>query len=192
MVAFVETREETWKGVLYVMLMLATSLLQTVFLGQYFHRMFAIAMRCKSTVMNAIYRKALLVSNAARKESTVGEIVNLMSVDAQNILELVPFLNMLWSTPFQISLGFYFLWQTMGAAVLAGIALLLLLIPVNSWLSARVKRLQIGQMKNKDQRVKLMNEILGGIKVRPFPLLWRIYPWKNGEFLLEFGKNCKF
>jgi ATP-binding cassette, subfamily C (CFTR/MRP), member 1 len=161
----VEHQEETWKGVMYVSLMISTSILQTIFLGQYFHHNFGIAMRVKSTIMNAIYRKALVVSAAARKESTVGEIVNLMSVDAQTIMELIPFLNMLWSTPFQVGLAFYFLWQTMGVAVLVGLGLLLLLIPINSWLSSRVKKLQIGQMKNKDHRVKLMNEILNGIRV---------------------------
>lgn len=64
--------------------------------------------------MNTIYLKALKLSNAARKESTVGEIVNLMSVDAQRFMDLVVYLNMIWSAPLQIALALYFLWQTLG------------------------------------------------------------------------------
>ncbi|KAG8311146.1 Canalicular multispecific organic anion transporter 1 [Homalodisca vitripennis] len=108
--------------------------------------------------------QALRISNTARKESTVGEVVNLMSVDAQRFMDLTAYLNMLWSAPLQISLALYFLWQTLGPSVLAGLAVMIILIPVNGWVANKVKNLQIKQMKNKDERVKLMNEILSGIK----------------------------
>lgn len=54
------------------------------------------------------------MSNTARKESTVGEIVNLMSVDAQRFTDLTTYLNMIWSAPLQIALALYFLWETLG------------------------------------------------------------------------------
>lgn len=41
----------------------------------------------------------------------MGEIVNLMSVDAQRFMDLAPFLNLVWSAPLQIILAIYFLWQ---------------------------------------------------------------------------------
>lgn len=55
--------------------------------------------------------QALVITNAAKRSSTVGEIVNLMSVDAQRFMDLTTFLNMLWSAPLQIILALYFLWQ---------------------------------------------------------------------------------
>lgn len=54
---------------------------------------------------------------------------------------------------------------TVGVAVFAGLAVMILLIPVNGVLANMTKKLQIKQMKNKDRRVKMMNEILSGIKV---------------------------
>lgn len=54
------------------------------------------------------------MSNSSRKESTVGEIVNLMSVDAQRFIDLTAYLNMIWSAPLQIALALYFLWDTLG------------------------------------------------------------------------------
>lgn len=53
----------------------------------------------------------------------------------------------------------------------AGLAVMIILIPVNGVVASRVKTLQIKQMKNKDERVKLMNEILSGIKVRSMNFL---------------------
>jgi ATP-binding cassette subfamily C (CFTR/MRP) protein 1 len=46
-----------------------------------------------------------------------------------------------------------------GPSVLAGLAVMIILIPVNGVIANRVKTLQIKQMKNKDERVKLMNEV---------------------------------
>lgn len=55
--------------------------------------------------------QSLVITNSAKRSSTVGEIVNLMSVDAQRFMDLVTFLNMLWSAPLQTCLALYFLWQ---------------------------------------------------------------------------------
>jgi ATP-binding cassette, subfamily C (CFTR/MRP), member 1 len=59
-----------------------------------------------------------------------------------------------------------------GPSVFAGLAVMIILIPVNGFIANRIKTLQIRQMKNKDQRVKLMNEILSGIKVL------KLYAWE--------------
>ena len=53
----------------------------------------------------------------------------------------------------------------------AGLAVMILLMPVNGFIANATKKLQLQQMKYKDQRVKLMNEILSGIKVRGRPVL---------------------
>ena len=52
-----------------------------------------------------------------------------------------------------------------GPSVLAGLLMMILLIPLNLVISRFQKKLELSQMKTKDQRVKMMNEILNGIKV---------------------------
>lgn len=47
-----------------------------------------------------------------------------------------------------------------------------MLISVNGVIANKAKNLQIKQMKNKDERVKLMNEVLNGIKVL------KLYAWE--------------
>uniref|UniRef100_A0A6M2DRX2 ABC-type glutathione-S-conjugate transporter n=1 Tax=Xenopsylla cheopis TaxID=163159 RepID=A0A6M2DRX2_XENCH len=164
--------EELWKGYFYAALLFLTATIQTLVLSQYFNRMFLVGMRIRTALISAIYRKALRMSNSAKKESTVGEIVNLMAVDAQRFIDLVAYINMLWSAPLQIILCMYFLWEILGPSVLAGLAVMIILIPVNGVIANKVKTLQIRQMKNKDERVKLMNEVLSGIKVL------KLYAWE--------------
>lgn len=60
------------------------------------------------------------MNNEARKTSTVGEIVNLMSVDCQRMQDLSGYLWMIWSAPVQITLAMYLLWVQLGPSVLAG------------------------------------------------------------------------
>ncbi|GLV32342.1 Multidrug-Resistance like Protein 1 [Carabus blaptoides fortunei] len=172
LISFIEGNQSMWKGYLYAVLMLITAMVQTLILSQYFNRMFLVGLRIRTALISAIYRKAMCMSNSARKENTVGEIVNLMSVDAQRFIELTAYLNMIWSAPLQIALALYFLWNTLGPSVLAGLAVMIFLIPINGYIANKVKTLQIRQMKNKDERVKLMNEVLSGIKVL------KLYAWE--------------
>ncbi|KAL1139319.1 hypothetical protein AAG570_006305 [Ranatra chinensis] len=172
LIAFVESNEYQWRGYFYAVLLFLTASIQTLLLSQYFNRMFLVGIRIRTALISAIYRKALRLSNSARKESTVGEIVNLMAVDAQRFMDLTTYLNLLWSAPLQIALALYFLWEVLGPSVFAGLAVMIVLIPVNGYIAAKVKSLQIRQMKNKDERVKMMNEILSGIKVL------KLYAWE--------------
>ncbi|XP_072401346.1 multidrug resistance-associated protein 1 isoform X12 [Diabrotica undecimpunctata] len=173
LISYTRFNQEMWKGYFYAILLFITATIQTLFLAQYFNRMFVVGMRIRTVLVSTIYRKALKISNSARKESTVGEIVNLMAVDAQKFMDLIGYLNMIWSAPLQICLSLYFLWKELGPSVLAGLAVMIILIPVNGFIANKIKKLQVKQMKNKDERVKLMNEILNGIKVL------KLYAWEH-------------
>ena len=110
--------------------------------------------------------QALKLSNKARQTSTVGEIVNLMSVDAQRFMDTVTYIHMMWSAPLQIILSLIFLYLTMGPSIFAGFGVMLIMIPVNGVLASQARKFQVRQMKQKDVRIKLVNEVLNGIKVR--------------------------
>ena len=87
--------------------------------------------------------QALCLSSLARKSSTTGEIVNLMAIDAQRFMDLTTYLHILWSGPFQISLSIIFLYQTMGASSFAGVALMVLMMPLNAVMGYAGKRYQV-------------------------------------------------
>uniref|UniRef100_A0A8C6UP06 Multidrug resistance-associated protein 1 n=1 Tax=Neogobius melanostomus TaxID=47308 RepID=A0A8C6UP06_9GOBI len=165
LISFINSPDSpSWHGFFYTGLLFVCTCFQSLILQQYFHVCFVSGMRVRSAIIGAVYRKALVISNAARRSSTVGEIVNLMSVDAQRFMDLSAYINMIWSAPLQVVLALYFLWETLGPSVLAGVAVMLLMVPVNAFI--------VAQMKSKDGRIKLMNEMLNGIKVL------KLYAWE--------------
>uniref|UniRef100_A0A8C2GQ22 Multidrug resistance-associated protein 1 n=1 Tax=Cyprinus carpio TaxID=7962 RepID=A0A8C2GQ22_CYPCA len=162
----------SWHGYFYTTLLLVCTCVQTLILQKYFHVCFVTGMRLRTAIVGAVYRKALVITNAARRTSTVGEIVNLMSVDAQRFMDLITYINMIWSAPLQVILALYFLWQNLGPSVLAGVAVMVLMVPLNAVIAMKTKTYQVAQMKSKDNRIKLMNEVLNGIKVL------KLYAWE--------------
>jgi len=67
------------------------------------------------------------MSNDARRSTTTGEIVNLMSVDA----DASAYLWLLWSCPLQITVALVFLYMVLGVSTFAGFAVMVILFPVN-------------------------------------------------------------
>lgn len=68
--------------------------------------------------------------------------MNLMSVDAQRLMDLLTYVNVLWSGPLQIILALYFLYNTMGVSILAGLGVMVLFIPSNLFISRFLRKLQ--------------------------------------------------
>ncbi|KRX46631.1 Multidrug resistance-associated protein 1 [Trichinella murrelli] len=179
LIKFVEnTNEPVWKGYFYSVLMFASALIFTVLTQYHFHMVYQLSIKVRSTLVSALFTKSLRLSNAARRQSTIGEVVNLMSVDVQRFTDVVLYISMIGSAPYQILLSVYFLWEVIGASVLSGVGFLILLIPLNYFISSKQNKLQVSQMKYKDERMKLVNEILNGIKVL------KLYAWE-----MAFGKQ---
>lgn len=70
------------------------------------------------------------MSKTALGETTVGQVVNLLSNDVNRFDVIVIFLNYLWMGPLQTIIVTYFLWREIGASSIIGVAILLLLIPL--------------------------------------------------------------
>lgn len=64
--------------------------------------MFRIGIKFQTTLMAAVYRKTLSLSNNARRSKTVGEIVNLMSIDVERFQAVTPQIQQFWSCPYQV------------------------------------------------------------------------------------------
>lgn len=121
-------------------------------------------MHIKAGLSSAIYKKSLKLSNEGRSSKTTGDIVNYMAVDAQRLQDLTQFAQQVWSAPFQIIICMVSLYQLVGWSMLAGIGVMIVMIPVNGIIARFMKRLQKQQMKNKDSRSRLIAEIINNMK----------------------------
>lgn len=171
LIEFVDGNEPVWKGYLYAVAVFLCATLQTLLIGQYFFKVSIVGLKINSALSSMVYKKALSLSNEARKQSTVGEIMNLMSTDVSRFSDLM-YINMIWSAPLQIALAMYFLWGVLGPSVLAGLAVIIVLMPFNGIVAALQDKLQTKLMKYKDERIKLSSEVLNGIKVL------KMYGWE--------------
>ena len=58
------------------------------------------------------------------------------------------------SSPLSIGLSLYFLYGYLGVASFAGLAVMVVLIPINAVLSSRLRKYQFANMKTKDKRIR--------------------------------------
>ncbi|KAG1678463.1 Multidrug resistance-associated protein 1 [Nymphon striatum] len=115
---------------------------------------------------------ALKLSSSAKIDWTTGEVINLVSVDAQRIYEGTQF-TFLWITgTIYLVFSMYFLFTVLGLATLAGVGVFIVIIPVNISLSKLVDIIQTELLKIKDERVKMISEVLSGMKVL------KLYAWE--------------
>ncbi|KAF5404162.1 Multidrug resistance-associated protein 1 [Paragonimus heterotremus] len=152
-----------WHGYFYAVCLPVVGFLRTILFQQQFHHSYILGMKCRTAVTGFVYRKALKLSNTARKVATVGEIVNLMSVDAQRLQDAAIMIHMAWSAPVLIIVSLVLIYVLLGWAVLAGFLLAVLIIPVNVF----------QMMKVKDERIKLLEQTFTGIKVI------KMYAWEK-------------
>ncbi|ESO93730.1 hypothetical protein LOTGIDRAFT_105097, partial [Lottia gigantea] len=167
MITYIENRgnESKWKGYVYVAGFSLVSFTTSAIYNQSFFRSLNLAMNIKSALVAAVYRKSLTMNSDARKMFTVGAIVNLVSGDCKKLSEIVTFLWMIWSCPLQICIALYLLYQTLGVSFVAGLGVILMVIPLNSVLSTATKKIHSELLTIKDSRLKITNEVLNGIKV---------------------------
>ncbi|KAG6375249.1 ABC transporter type 1, transmembrane domain-containing protein [Boletus reticuloceps] len=150
-------------GYAIAMLMFVASMIQTIIVHQYFQLCFETGMRVRAGLVTAIYKKALVLSSDERGRTT-GDIVNLMSVDATRMQDLCTYGLIAISGPYQITLAFVSLYNLLGWSAFVGVAIMILSIPLNTFIARILKKMQEQQMKNRDTRTRLMSELLANIK----------------------------
>ena len=90
-----------------------------------------------------ISQQALRLSTSARRKTSVGEIINLMSVDAQKLQDAPVYLHGIWVAPLVVVLCMYFLWQQLGPSAFAGLLFVLFMIPLNCAFAEKMRKLQV-------------------------------------------------
>ncbi|OQR87169.1 ATP-binding Cassette (ABC) Superfamily [Thraustotheca clavata] len=160
-------------GLLYALAIFVSGVVQSFALRQYFFYCFETGLRLRSAVVTAVYQKSLVLSAGAKSKKSTGEITNLMSIDAQRLQDITSYSHAIWYAFFQIIVASYLLYLQLGVAFVAGVIVILLLIPTTALISKLMQTLQDKLMKIKDERVKVTYEVLSGIKVI------KLQAWEN-------------
>mgnify|MGYP001435381208 FL=1 len=150
------------KGCMLTLYMFLVGFIQTCILHQYFLN-FNSGMNCRSGLTSIIYKKALRLGSENNELGSTGDIVNLMSVDVQRLQDLFQWGQIIWSGPTQLFLALFELYQLLGKSMFVGVAIIMVMVPINSSIIKFQKSLQKKQMGYKDSRTKLISEILNAI-----------------------------
>ncbi|KAI8904886.1 P-loop containing nucleoside triphosphate hydrolase protein [Gorgonomyces haynaldii] len=128
--------------------------------------------RLRAILVHLLYEKSLKRASGAQQvdesegQATLGKIVTLMSVDAEDIRLFASYCHE-WviNQPFSVTIALVALYNVIGISALAGIGIILVMIPAGTFLGKMIRSLQVTVMKKTDTRVNMMNEILQGIRI---------------------------
>ena len=99
----------------------------------------------------------------------VGTIINLMAVDSFNVSEVTAYLHFLWAaTPVQFVIAIYLLYRILGYSSIAGIGMMILLLPINIVIARQFSVFQKKIMAATDARIHTTNEVLQNIRIIKF------------------------
>lgn len=155
---------------------LATSVLQTR--SQVIFQHMAVFVR--TAVSTLLYKKSLSVSAAGRACTSTGQVVNMMSNDTTQLQRFIQFGGMTLVAPLQIVISLFLIYRQVGSATWVGVGFMVCLAPVNVVVFSVVGKMRRKVLKYSDLRVKMMNEILSGIRIIKF------YAWEKA-FKKEVG-----
>ncbi|KAF9359122.1 hypothetical protein BGX34_008531 [Mortierella sp. NVP85] len=160
-------------GIILAFGMFFASLLNSFFMAQYFQASMNIGIEARTALIAMIYRKSLKLSSAAKQKSTAGEINNHMSVDAERWADATSFMPMFVSIPYELAIAIWLLYQQIGWAVFVGLGTILIMMPVQGVVARTFTKAKAGKLEAMDERVRVMNEILSGIKII------KLYGWEE-------------
>lgn len=131
----------------------------------YFDRVVKTGVRVRAALVPCIYKHAMKMTNDSRQERSIGAIVNHMASDTERLQLYCQAINNLWSAPFRLMLGIFLLVSSLGVSGIFGVLAVCMVIPVQTHVIKRGAVMFKEVMKKSDSRIKILNEVLSGMRV---------------------------
>ncbi|XP_025422003.1 probable multidrug resistance-associated protein lethal(2)03659 isoform X2 [Sipha flava] len=175
-----QTNKSSNLGIYYGLCLFGTVMIKNFNFVVYDTISMHLGMKMRVSTSRLIYNKALRLSKTALGETTAGQVVNLLSNDVNRFDTSIYFLPYIWTGPMQTLVVSFFLWREIGVSSIFGIVLIIIFIPLQGWLGKITSEFRLKIAILTDKRVRLMNEIISGLKVI------KMYTWeKPFEYLVK-------
>uniref|UniRef100_A0A8B9YP66 Multidrug resistance-associated protein 4 n=1 Tax=Bos mutus grunniens TaxID=30521 RepID=A0A8B9YP66_BOSMU len=138
-----------------------------------FNHLQRVGMRLRVATSHMIYHRAFHLSNLALRKTTTGQIVNLLSNDVKRFDQVTTFLHYLWVGPLQAIAVTALLYMEIGISCLAGMAILIILLVLQSCFGKLFSSLRSKTTALTDDRIKTMSEVITGIRTI------KMYAWEK-------------
>ncbi|UYV77759.1 hypothetical protein LAZ67_15002178 [Cordylochernes scorpioides] len=143
LLAFLSSDLPPWRGYIYAGAMLMSAMLESLLNNQYLFHIQQTAMRARTCMLSAIFKKNLRMSPSSRQQNTTGQAVNLMALDSMKVTEWLAVSHDVWALPLRVIISLVLLWGKLGPASLGGLAIIALMVPFNATVTLRMRRLQV-------------------------------------------------
>ncbi|XP_019621129.1 PREDICTED: ATP-binding cassette sub-family C member 9-like [Branchiostoma belcheri] len=172
---FVSLEEFMENGFILAYLLFMATLLQHTFLEMSYYLAIKEGINLKAGIVGLVYEKTLRMSSwsLSNGDWSIEQIINLMSVDANQIMLFVWFCPHLWAMPVQVVIAMVMLYYQMGYPAVIGAAIIVVLCPVQYLVARQMTHMQKDTMDYSEDRFKKFNEMLKGIR------LLKLYSWEG-------------
>ncbi|XP_073303895.1 ABC transporter C family member 3-like [Primulina huaijiensis] len=121
--------------------------------------------RARAALVAKVYNKGLTLSCQSKQGHTTGEIINIMSVDAERIGDFGWYMHDPWMVIIQVGLALAILYRNVGLASIAALVATVLVMLANVPLGKLQEKFQDKLMKSKDARMKSTSEVLRNMRI---------------------------
>ncbi|KAF9143708.1 hypothetical protein BGX30_014957 [Mortierella sp. GBA39] len=168
-----ETPQPAALGIILAFGMFFSTIGSSIIDGQFNQRIVVMGIEVRTALVSMIYRKALKLSPVAKQTETPGEINNHMSVDCERWNHAFPELPFWFSIPLEICIATWLLYLQLGWSCFGGVGTVILVMPMQLWIAKRLSRARDEKLTAMDNRIRLINEVLSGVKIV------KLYGWES-------------
>lgn len=135
--------------------------------------MLNIGIQVRNALIGAIYRKSMTVSPSERQKIGAGKIISMFSDDTNNLKLMISAIHNVVLAPLQIGALLYLIYQQVGPSVFVGLGYSVVSTPIAGIVMSMFFAYYKEKKTKSDLRVKLMNEVLNGIRIIKY------YAWED-------------
>jgi len=159
------TTDNITEGLFYMGLLSLSSIASALLNTNYNLRSLGIKMNIQGALVRMIFNRSMSLPMIALKDLylTEAQISNIIQVDVDQLSNCIKSIHDLWALPMQIIVACILLYINIQVAFIAGIVMIILLIPMNSWIAKQIGNSTDSLMRAKDSRVKVITEALQSI-----------------------------
>lgn len=121
----------------------------------------------KFSIKNNFF-KSLKLSPESRNYMTSVETINLMKTHTESFINFSYYFHVFWGSVLKINIAFVLLWFLIGPSSLVALIVIIIFIPINLYFMKESNIAYIDFLSKKEERIKIINELIDGIKVDYF------------------------
>nr|VZH96740.1 unnamed protein product [Spirometra erinaceieuropaei] len=129
--------------------------------------------RLRLSMSGLIFDKMLTLNQKVMASASLGNVINLISMDVQKMEMAFSFLHATWLTPIQALVVLWLMYTDGGYASVFGIITLLIFIPIQTICGKSVAKIKEKVSRLTDERVRVFNELISGIHIL------KVFNWED-------------